>query len=77
VIERAESGDFPDDAMCRFAASQESDNILSLHQPDILLHATAQTRKVEGGVSLLSRLAGNPDIIAIKADVKRRRIVGP
>ena len=74
---RAEFGDFPDDALYRLAASQERDSILCLHQPDILLHATSQTRKIEGGVSLLSWLPGNPDIIAIDTDFKRRRVVGP
>jgi hypothetical protein len=77
VIVRAESGDFPDDAVCRLAASQERDNILCLHQSDILLHAALQTRKIELGISLLPRMPGNPDIIATNPDVKRGCVIGP
>jgi hypothetical protein len=38
-----------------------------------VLHATSQTRKKEGGVSLLSRPPGNPDIIAINTNLESSR----
>jgi hypothetical protein len=41
TIARAEFSDFLDDAVRRFAASQERDNILCLHKPDAVLQATS------------------------------------
>jgi hypothetical protein len=40
VILRTKSGNFPYNPLNRFAACQERDNILCLHEPDALLHAT-------------------------------------
>jgi hypothetical protein len=38
---RAESSNFPDNSMYRFTASQKGENVLRLHQPDILLHTAS------------------------------------